>query len=618
MWVLKSFSKVVVAGPFKSQTEMAKKLGVSHQYVNRQIRKGQFVFTLDGKKVVAIREKEFVGGGKSGSDKDELAFRLGVSRKAVEKVLAKHTSGVLETPQGEVKIQKLKPGEKPSLPAVRVLWNDDAEKQDFVSFAAAAKELKIGAKTIPSAIRAGRNSFIRKSDGKQFTFEIPEENIPSRKKPKPPSEEQKQKWAEMRRQQEIIEEYRRHSAWGWQDTPIEEMERLNKLRRANAAAPSAEKGLSEPPRPIPAPRRKNLPPPIPTPRPIPAPRKKVSFVPPPRDEEEDESEEETDSVELRELKTWESLEKKYSDYYCPLTVGKSDDTIMLLFHPVSGEYFKVRNYQGIEEFFQERGYSSYLTEKLFKENQRTGELVFQACRGEKIQTWFRCILCKRANPQAFQEQKKEWELEKEMHQRMEQQREQQRELEMEEKREWEALDEEEKKARRQAAAERRRELERQEALRKEEEKKEEERKKAPRPPPEEVVEIRNAGAKINFQSSQTLSLATFASSKSVAAYIRSGLRQKIFWTGPKNRQTVLIDNHEVYLPDLVKEIIVFHIRNAFWKEGDSEAALQWAERQVHNLGVKDKMANLARFMGQTRSLEHLAIVEITKKLASFI
>ena len=128
MWVLKSFSKVVVAGPFKSQTEMATKLGVSHQYVNRQIRKGQFVFTLDGEKVVAIREKEFVGGGKSGSDKDELAFRLGVSRKAVEKVLTKHTSGVLETPQGEVKIQKLKPGEKPSLPAVRVLWNDDTEK----------------------------------------------------------------------------------------------------------------------------------------------------------------------------------------------------------------------------------------------------------------------------------------------------------------------------------------------------------------------------------------------------------------------------------------------------------------------------------------------------------
>ena len=624
MWVLKSFSKVVVAGPFKSQTEMAKKLGVSHQYVNRQIRKGQFVFTLDGKKVVAIREKEFVGGGKSGSDKDELAFRLGVSRKAVEKVLAKHTSGVLETPQGEVKIQKLKPGEKPPLPAVRVLWNDDTEKQDFVSFAAAAQELKIGAKTIRSAIKAGRTSFTRKSDGKQFTFEIPEENTPSRKKPKPPSEEQKQKWAKIKRESEILEEYRSHTAWGWQDTPIEEMERINKLRRATAASsaeefPPGEKGPSEPPpqppRPIPAPRRKNLPPPIPAPRPIPAP-----LVPPPRDEEEDDSsdEEETDSVELRELKTWESLEKKYSDYWCPPTVGKSDDTIMLLFHPVSGEYFKVRNYQGIEEFFQQRGYSSYLSEKLFEQNKRTGEVFFQACRGKKTEGWFRLLLSKRANLPAFEEWKKECQRERERQQQMMTQKERLLELEREEKREWEALDEEEKKARRQAAAERRREWQRQQLRKKEEEKKEEERKKAPPPPPEEVVEIRNAGAKINFQSSQTLSLATFASSKSVAAYIRSGLRQKIFWAGPKNRQTVLIDNHEVYLPDLVKEIIVFHIRDAFWKEGDSEAMSQWAELQVHNLGVKDKTAKLARFMGQTRNLEHLAIVEITKKLASFI
>ena len=611
MWVLKSFSKVVVAGPFKSQTEMAKRLGVSHQYVNRKIRKGEFIFQLDGQKVVACREKEFVGGGKSASDKDELAFRLGVSRKAVEKVLANHTSGVLETPQGKVKIQKLKPGEKPALPAVRVLWNDDTEKQDFVSFAAAAKELKIDSKTIPSAIKAGRNFFTRKSDGKQFTFEIPEENTPSRKKPKPPSEEQKQKWAEMKRKCEIIEEYRSHSGWSLHGTPIEEMERLNKLRRATAA-PSAvppgeeaadsveeKKGLSElpsqPSRPIPAPQ------------------------PAPRDEEETESEEEeeTDSVELRDLKTWEILEKKYFGYWCKETVGKSDDTIMVLFHPVSGEYFKVRNYQGIEEFFQERGYSSYLTEKLFEQNKRTGEVYFQACRGKKTEGWFRLILCKRTDLPAFEKWKEECQIIREREQRARNQEEWLQELAEKEKMEWEALPEEEKKARQQAAAERR-ELYRQEQLRKQEE---EEEKKAERvlpPPPEEVVEIRNAGQKINFRSSQKLSLATFDSPKSVAGYIRSGLRQKIFWSGPKTRQTVLIDNQEVYLPDLVKEIIVFHIREAFWKEGDYEALQQWISAITENMGKNNKEAQLLKFMTKTRNLEHLAIVEISKKLASYI
>ena len=635
MWVLKSLSKVVVAGPFKSQTEMAKKLGLSHQYVNRQIRKNKFSFQLDGQKVVAIREKEFVGGGKRGSDKEALAFRLGVSEKAVEKVLVKHTSGVLETPQGKVKIQKLKPGEKPPLPAVRVLWNENTEKQDFVSFAAAAKELKIHPKTIPSAIKAGRNSFTRKSDKTLFTFEILEENTPSRnQRPKPPSEEQKQKWAEMKRKNEIMEEYRTHTLWGWQDTPIEEMDRINKLKRG----PSAEKEETEVARPegvqppVPAPRRKNLPRPIPAPRrkpqgvqgesapppAPPAPRKKVSFVPPPQDEEEsEEEEEETNYVELMEMKTWEILEKKYSDYYCPPTVGKSDDTIMVLFHPISGKYVKVRNYQGIEEFFQQQGYSSYLTEKLFEEKKREGEVFFQACCGKKTESWFRLILCRRVNAAAFEEQQLEWKKEQQRQQQWEQQLERQRELARQEQREREALTEKEKQERRQAAAERQREWKREQALRVEAAKKEKEGS-PPRPPPEEVVEIRNAGQKINFRSSQTLSLGTFASPKSVAAYIRSGLRQKIFWSGPKTRQTVLIDNQEVYLPDLVKEIIVFHIREAFWKEGDDEAAKQWAKAQVANMQAKDKTTKLVGFMGKTRNLENLAIVEISRKLASFI
>ena len=295
MWLLESLSHVLVAGPFKSQAEMAKKLGVSQQYVNRQIKQNKFTFQLDGKKVIARRAKEFVGGGKSGSDKEELAMRLGVSRKAVEKVLAKNTSGVVQTPQGDVKIQKLNPGEKPTFPAVRVLWNDDTEKQDFVSFAAAAKELKLHPKTIARAIKAGRDSFTRKSDGKKFTFEIPGENTSSRQKPKPRGEEDQcklvakerrrvkvaeierlycscQNWssipstekqikvlkifrpqelagimkkyssskehkspseelAELKRRPAILAEYNRYKGWDTGFYPLEELDRRNKIRR---------------------------------------------------------------------------------------------------------------------------------------------------------------------------------------------------------------------------------------------------------------------------------------------------------------------------------------------------------------------------------------------------
>ena len=224
MWVLESFSRVVVAGPFKSEAALARKLGVSQQYVNRKIRTNERVFYLDGEKVIATRETKFVASGTNitATCKEDLALKLGVSQDVVDKVFRKKTSGFVQTPKGEVKIQRLKPGEKAILPAVRVLWNDDTEKQDFFSFAAAAKELKIDPKTIPTALKAGRDSFTRKSDGKKFTIEIPGEK--TRLKPKPLSEEEKAKRAEAKRRRMIAEEYRNHCFWPVPGTPIEEME----------------------------------------------------------------------------------------------------------------------------------------------------------------------------------------------------------------------------------------------------------------------------------------------------------------------------------------------------------------------------------------------------------
>ena len=254
---------------------------------------------------------------------------------------------------------------------------------------------------------------------------------------------------------------------------------------------------------------------------------------------------------------------------------------MVLFHPISGKYAKVRNYQGIEEFFQQQGYASYLTEKLFEEKKRAGDLRFQACRGKKTESWFRLLLCKRTEPKAptVEEEKahmaafqREWK---------------QRQNRIEAGCLMEAVN-------------------------------------SPpppppcRPPPEEVVEIQNAGQKINFQNSASISLATFDSPKIVAAYIRSGLRQKIFWTGPKTKQTVIIDNHEVYLPDLVKEIIVFHIRGKMWKEGDAEGMRQWLVAHTENTTKATPVGKQIILMRKTRNLEPMEIAEITKKLASFI
>ena len=154
MWLLKSFSKVVVAGPFKSEAEMAKKLGVSQQYVNRKIRNHDRVFSFDGKQVIAIQEANFIACGTNieALTKEDLALKLRVPPDAVAKVLRKKTSGIIQTPKGEVKIQRLKPGEKPILPAVRVLWNDNTEKQDFFPLQPRQKNSKSTPK--PSRLRS--------------------------------------------------------------------------------------------------------------------------------------------------------------------------------------------------------------------------------------------------------------------------------------------------------------------------------------------------------------------------------------------------------------------------------------------------------------------------------
>ena len=84
---------------------------------------------------------------------------------------------------------------------------------------------------------------------------------------------------------------------------------------------------------------------------------------------------------------------------------------------------------------------------------------------------------------------------------------------------------------------------------------------------------------------------------------------------------MIIENKEVYLPDLVKEIIVFHIRGKMWKEGDSEEMRQWVTTKMgaDTMGVKkNNQAKKVILMRDTRNLSPMAICEITKKLAGFI
>ena len=173
MWVLVSHGGKIVGEPAKSESEIAKRLGLSRQFLNRQLKKGKNGFLFQSTPVLVKRQMEFSAAGRQFETQNQMADALGLSRTAVARVFKTETSGVVQTKEGkEVKISRIAgstfaPACPKPLPAIRVK-SAVGGLQEFSSIAAASRELKIDPKTIPSALRSGRDSFTRKSDGQKI------------------------------------------------------------------------------------------------------------------------------------------------------------------------------------------------------------------------------------------------------------------------------------------------------------------------------------------------------------------------------------------------------------------------------------------------------------------
>ena len=180
MWVLFSGGKVI-GEPAKSEAEIARRLGFSRQYLNRKLKKKESAFLFKGKRVCVRRQMEFRAGKKVFETKKQMAGFLGVSLQEINSIFSKNDCGVVETKTGPVEVSRIAGSTIPlcprPIPAIRVVSEEGP--QEFPSIAAAAKELGIGPKTIPQALRNGRDYFTRKSDKKEFQVEIPGETRPA-------------------------------------------------------------------------------------------------------------------------------------------------------------------------------------------------------------------------------------------------------------------------------------------------------------------------------------------------------------------------------------------------------------------------------------------------------
>ena len=86
------------------------------------------------------------------------------------------------------------------------------------------------------------------------------------------------------------------------------------------------------------------------------------------------------------------------------------------------------------------------------------------------------------------------------------------------------------------------------------------------PIPWAVAAVLKEGNKHPFSPPPTFAFTLFVSPKTVAQFIKAGLQGKMFVQGPKTKKIMFWNEKLIYVPDLIKEIIVFYIRSKMFTD----------------------------------------------------
>ena len=227
----------------------------------------------------------------------------------------------------------------------------------YSSVSEATNDLGINSRTIHEALKSGRNSFTRRSDGEKFQVEKVEKPPPSPLPPKP-------------------------------------------IPQPRTKAPIPQPRTKAP---IPQPRTMA---PIPQPRtmaPIPQPRTKEAAEKPPLTDEQrkrqyyQEIKKEEHERAVRRHENWQKLRLKNWKWFLDPDVNiELEETKMVLFNPDTGVDIPVENYKDITEYFNSRGYLSFfLDEARFNSTLKQGRCHFIAsAHTYETEEWIRLIYIK--------------------------------------------------------------------------------------------------------------------------------------------------------------------------------------------------------------------------------
>ena len=122
-----------------------------------------------------------------------------------------------------------------------------------------------------------------------------------------------------------------------------------------------------------------------------------------------------------------------------------------------------------------------------------------------------------------------------------------------------------------------------------------------------------------FKASGTFSVDAF-NIQSLAKFIRNGLVGEIRSNGPKTHKSVLFNNKQEYLPDLVKQIIQEHILPEFGcgTEEEKQINLQKLCSEYNPKATGLSLGAFSALRGQLRRLEPTFILEVSKEVMKLI
>ena len=122
-----------------------------------------------------------------------------------------------------------------------------------------------------------------------------------------------------------------------------------------------------------------------------------------------------------------------------------------------------------------------------------------------------------------------------------------------------------------------------------------------------------------FKASGTFSVNGF-NIQSLAKFIRNGIVGEIRSNGPKTHKSVLFNNKQEYLPDLVKQIIQDHILPEFdcGTEEEKQINLQKLCSEYNPKATGLSLGAFSALRGQLRRLEPTFILEVSKEVMKLI